>query len=378
MEQSMASAEHESGRRPRRFIRTRRGRLVGGVCSGLGSYFGVDPLLFRIAFVAVAFLGGAGLLLYLVFLLLVPEEGAAQAPIRALGRSWPSIVGGIVVIVAAALAIDSAAHSIDYDAGIGAAVGFVALVGLAAAALWWVLRRRPDGVPESPDRRLWRYLALGTAMTAAALLLFAAGGFLAGVEGRVAGWVVVAIGAGLIVAAFAGGARWLVLPAIAFSLPVTLVAASDADLRGGVGERVHRPDSIAEVRDTYRLGVGRLEVDLRDVRFPAGDTPLRLRLGVGDLTLLVPDEVCVAVRGRIGGGYVGALDRESGGLDVDWSNRPLAPPLTTPRLVVDGEVGLGALFVADRPFEDGRRGGFRPGAYGTNDACRGGRGSDDR
>ncbi len=35
---------------PRRFVRPRRGRLIGGVCSGLGSYFNVDPILFRIAF----------------------------------------------------------------------------------------------------------------------------------------------------------------------------------------------------------------------------------------------------------------------------------------------------------------------------------------
>jgi hypothetical protein len=210
-------------------------------------------------------------------------------------------------------------------------------------------------------------------LTAAALLLFAAGAFVAGIQGRMAGWAVVAIGVGLIVAAFAGGTRWLVLPAIAFSLPVTLVTAADADLHGGVGERIHRAQSIAEVRDGYRLGVGRLELDLRDVRFPAGDTPLWLRLGVGEAVLLVPDEVCVALRARIGGGYIGALDRESGGLDVDWSNRESAPPPGTPRLVVDGQVGVGALFVAERPF-DRNGNGFRPGSFGTNDACRGGPG----
>jgi phage shock protein PspC (stress-responsive transcriptional regulator) len=362
---------------PRRFVRPQRGRLIGGVCTGLGSYFGVDPLLFRIAFVATAFLGGTGLFVYLGFLLFVPEEGATRAPIRFVRQSWPTILGGIALVAGAALAIDAAAHSADYDAGVGAGLGFVAVVGLAAAAVWRALRRRPETGPESADRRLWRWLAFATAMAAAAVLLFAAGGFLAGVEPRVAGWAVVALGVGLVVAAFTGGARWLALPAVAFTLPVTLVTAADADLHGGVGERIHRPASLAEVRDGYRLGVGRLEVDLRDVRFPPGDTPLRLRVGVGEAVLLVPDEVCVAVRSRVGGGYVGALDREKGGLDEEWSNDVRTPPPGTPRLVLDGDVGIGALFVAERPF-DHRHRGFSPGEFGTNDACRRGAEGSDR
>jgi len=36
-----------------RLVRSRRGRLIGGVCSGLGAHFGVDPILFRIAFVGL-------------------------------------------------------------------------------------------------------------------------------------------------------------------------------------------------------------------------------------------------------------------------------------------------------------------------------------
>jgi phage shock protein PspC (stress-responsive transcriptional regulator) len=360
---------------PKRLIRTRRGRLIGGVSSGLGDYFGVDPLLFRIGFVALAFFGGGGLFLYLAFLLLVPEEGADRAPIAVFGRSWASIAGAAVLFGGAALAIHAAAHDAGSDANVAAGAGFVALAGLAAAALWWALRRRPEVDKESRDRRLWRCLALGTAMTALAVLLFGAGAYLAGVEGGLAGWALVAVGAALVVATFMGRARWLIVPAIAFALPVTLVTAADADLHGGAGERVHRPQSIAQVHDSYRLGAGRLEVDLRDVRFPAGDTPLRLRLGVGELVVLVPDDVCVVMRSRIGGGYVGVLDREHGGLDVDWSNDPPAPPPGTPRLVVDGDVGLGALFVAERPFDD-RGNGFQPGEFGTNDACR--RGGDAR
>ena len=360
--------------RPPRFLRTRRGRLIGGVCSGLGHYFRVDPLLFRIAFVAVAFFGGAGLIVYLAFLLLVPEEGARRAPIRVVGRSWAGLSGAVALIVAAALGIDAAVHALDWDQDVGVGLGFVALGGAAAAALWWWLGRgRAEGAPGSPDRRMWRHLALGTAVSAAVGLLFAFGGYLAGVERGVAGWALAGTGAALAVAALAGRARWFVLvPALAFAVPVTLVTAADADLHGGVGDRVYRPDSVAELREGYELGAGRLEVDLRDVRLPAGDTTLRLRVGLGEVVLLVPEEVCVSARARVGGGYVGVLDRDGGGLDSEWSNDSPRPPAGTPRLVVDGEVGMGALFVADRPFEhDGRRGGgFRPGDYGTNDACR--------
>jgi hypothetical protein len=46
--------------------------------------------------------------------------------------------------------------------------------------------------------------------------------------------------------------------------------------------------------------------------------------------------------------------------------------------VVDGEVGVGALFVADRPFDTDRGHHFEPGEFGDNDACRRGTGGDDR
>jgi phage shock protein PspC (stress-responsive transcriptional regulator) len=374
----MTTTETGEGPQPRRFVRARRGRLIGGVCSGLGSYFGIDPLLFRIAFVAVSFFGGAGLFVYAALILFVPEEGASRAPIRALARHWPTILGAVALIAGASLAIDAVAHSLDEDGGAAAGLGVVAVIGAAAAALWWRLR----GGEESPsaDRRMWRRIALWTAMGALGVLLFAAGGLLAGLEGGLAGWAVVAAGAVLVVATFAGRGRWLIFPAVAFALPVTLVTAADADLHGGVGDRIHRPASIDELRDRYRLGVGRLEVDLRDVRFPAGDTPLRLRVGVGEAVLLVPEDVCVQLESRVGGGYVGALDRDHGGLDEEWSNDPATPPSGTPRLVVDGEVGMGALFVADRPFEGdhGHRGSFEPGRFGTNDACRRGTEEADR
>src|SRR4051794_13632208 len=68
----------------RRLQRSRHDRVIAGVAGGLGDYFDIDPVIFRIAFVGLAFLGGAGLLLYPAAWLLLPEEGHS----RSIGESW--------------------------------------------------------------------------------------------------------------------------------------------------------------------------------------------------------------------------------------------------------------------------------------------------
>jgi phage shock protein PspC (stress-responsive transcriptional regulator) len=59
----------------KRVYRTREGRIVAGVCSGLAAYFGIDATLVRLAFCIAAFFGGLGVLLYLCAWVVVPEEG---------------------------------------------------------------------------------------------------------------------------------------------------------------------------------------------------------------------------------------------------------------------------------------------------------------
>ena len=56
--------------------RTHQGRMVAGVCSGLGEYFGVDPNLIRVIFlVLTVFTAGVGVLIYLLAWIVIPEEG---------------------------------------------------------------------------------------------------------------------------------------------------------------------------------------------------------------------------------------------------------------------------------------------------------------
>ena len=58
----------------RRLVRTDDGRWLGGVAAGLGRYFDINPLVYRIAFAALALAGGTGLLLYLAAWLVIPDE----------------------------------------------------------------------------------------------------------------------------------------------------------------------------------------------------------------------------------------------------------------------------------------------------------------
>ena len=78
---------------PRRLVRADEGRWLGGVCAGLGRYFDVNPLIYRIAFAALALAGGTGLLLYVAAWLVIPgerseESVAVEALRRHRNRPW--------------------------------------------------------------------------------------------------------------------------------------------------------------------------------------------------------------------------------------------------------------------------------------------------
>jgi phage shock protein C len=61
-------------------VRTRDGRVVAGVCSGLGQYFGFDANLIRLILAVVTvFTGGFGALAYLAAWVVIPEEGEKES-----------------------------------------------------------------------------------------------------------------------------------------------------------------------------------------------------------------------------------------------------------------------------------------------------------
>ncbi len=59
--------------------RTSEGRMIAGVCSGAGRYLGIDPNILRLGLAVFTIFGGAGVALYAIAWLLIPEEGAQKS-----------------------------------------------------------------------------------------------------------------------------------------------------------------------------------------------------------------------------------------------------------------------------------------------------------
>ncbi len=104
------TSTYDPGGRPRRLERSRDDRWIAGVCGGLGNYLGIDPVIVRLAVVALLFAGGVGVIVYLAALLLVPEEGAAGPILRRgfRGGDRPWIIAGAVLLGIGAISVINA------------------------------------------------------------------------------------------------------------------------------------------------------------------------------------------------------------------------------------------------------------------------------
>lgn len=271
----------------KRLERSSSHRLIAGVSGGLGRYFELNPAFFRLGFVVLTLLGGAGILIYLAAVLVMPDEGkersiAEEALAGRRERPWPLVGLGLAGV---ALAVLLSQATIWPAAGVGWVL--VLLAGLAI--LWSYDSSRGD----RRSRRLVRGL-----VTLAATALVAA--------------------IAAVIVAFA----WF-----------------DVGLGDGVGDRVETPASVAELKPTYKLGVGNLRLDLSHVGPVTRETHVHAKVGVGELRIIVPANASVAVSAHAKVGEVFALQGHDDGRNADV--RTGAGGL----LVVDANVGAGRIDV---------------------------------
>ena len=157
------------------------------------------------------------------------------------------------------------------------------------------------------------------------------------------------VGVALISMARTGRHASLIALGIVLVVILTIAAGFDIRLQGGVGDRIERPASLAELQREYHLSVGQLIIDLRDVHFTGIVNQMKASVGMGQLTVRLPSGVAVEATGHTGAGQVTIFGRQHSGLDVDLSVRRPPPPgvlaADAVTLTLDLSVGLGQIEV---------------------------------
>jgi phage shock protein PspC (stress-responsive transcriptional regulator) len=75
-----------SSRGYHRMYRDTDNRVIGGVCSGMGAYWNIDPVILRIIFIALILAGGIGVVVYLILYIVVPEAKTTAQKIEMKGE----------------------------------------------------------------------------------------------------------------------------------------------------------------------------------------------------------------------------------------------------------------------------------------------------
>ncbi|MBA3368410.1 MAG: PspC domain-containing protein [Geodermatophilaceae bacterium] len=261
-----------------RLQRSSSDRVLTGVCGGLGRQTGVDPILFRVAFVALVFAAGSGILLYLALAVLMPRDDGQQIWSRSGGhRSGPG---------------DNRA-------------------GPAGADQHPAYGPPPPPLPKGP-----RSPVPGVTV---ALLLIGVGVIALGT--RYAEWsvapstyfalAVAAVGVALLITALGPWQRSKVgLIVLGLMLSFGLFVTSAVDSRGGFdeatfGERNYRPASADQLRDTYQVVMGQSTLDLSEVEFAVAE-PIEIHVEVtmGNFEIFVPRNVNLRLDGEANFGSV--------------------------------------------------------------------------
>jgi phage shock protein PspC (stress-responsive transcriptional regulator) len=278
--------------------------MIAGVSGGLGRYFDVNPVLYRVGFVVLTFLGGAGLLIYAACALVIPNEGEKESiasDVLRNHRQRPFALIGLGLAAIAGIALLShITFSFHSDAF------WVAVLVVGGLLIWAQARGEaapggraaPGGeaVPGETNRRRRRWP-----------------------------WIVLAVLGALILAA---------------AIAAAVVATTFARLAHGVGDKQYAPLTATALRHEYQVGVGSLRLDLSRVSLPPGTTRIHVEAGIGHVRIVVPHDATVRAKTHVTWGDAELLGHDESGHNVRADVGP-----EDAELQLDTRVGIGQIEV---------------------------------
>ena len=379
------------GAPPKLLRRSRTDRYGVGVCGGLGAYFDVDPVIFRVIFAVLAVFGGAGVLLYLLLWLAIPEEGTADAALDRgiaelrrrripfgvaaavviilvwlVGFSWwtphsliPALIVGAIVLVLLARreAPKSAAPAVSSPPAPPAPPA----PSTPADEPW--PRRTDTERASSSQLREWiaesrlrsrqrrqRSFPVRMGILIALVAVIGTLGLIDLVQGvplALYFWLVGAVVLlGLLIGVALRRTPWsftlLFIPVI---LGLMAFGTSPTSLHDGWGKRTYTPTSVSSLHSSNKLAFGQTVVDLRQLSTVDQSKRVAFQVGAGQLKLVIPRSLPVVVHSDVHNGEVTVNDKviDSG---VNFSHdTATASAKSPPTLVIDATLTIGAVTI---------------------------------
>lgn len=395
---------------PKRLLRSRDDRYIGGVAAGVANYFSIDPTLVRVIFLVSLAFGGIGVLAYFALLFMMPIEGPADEELPPIGKQRRNLMIGAAIVLGAAVVLTvSTGGFAEWIFGFGPGTFFGVLLWTAAlvAVIWLVAKyivpgsgggagpgesgsqtasratmatspsqnAPTDVMPAHDDRtdvmpastpteprsgsssagkvagQVMTGIAVGiTALIGLSVLAIVATWTTAQFGGIPMSLTVIVLGTGMIVAGIQGRRRlsvWLLAAALTVAIPMSIVALADLRIDGSYGSPTETPTLFSDIpADGYSLAAGRMVVDLRELPFRRNQT-VDVKVNSGlGMTSVVVPDR-VCLAGTVNGKAGLADIRGREFSGVDISREIRPPAGRAPRVNLDADFKLGVLEVID-------------------------------
>ena len=332
-------------------------RKVAGVAGGLGRHLNIDPTILRVAFVVLAFFGGAGVLLYGALWLFVPEEGSDEAVISTsaatrngilivagvlaallligdswggLGFPWPLAVIALVLFLVLMNRDKpvSTTHPPTPPGTPGPGAGSYPAAGdteataafepgahagaVPPAAYPYPVQQPPAPRPDRGPKLFWFTLALlAVALGALGLYDVTAGGV---ADAAYPALALAVIGTMLVVGAWFGRPGGLIALGVVASL--ALLGTSVAEPRFAGDRRLtETPTTAVQVEERYFVPAGAMHIDMsniRDIERLDGRT-IEVGANAGEIVVTLPEGVDANVNADVAFGEIDILGEQRGG-----------------------------------------------------------------